>query len=325
MRFKLAGHGRHRAWILGLALAFANLCAAAASAQDNLSPGARATRDAVLTAAAASPAADGWRTDTLADGQVAAIGKGVVDGMSQIVGLTCGATKRPELFIAVPGSGKAARTLTVESSDMKIALPFSPLGNEAAAGDALLAGLFGPDDAKFRIAVDNRPFPSSGAREAFERVEKDCEQRSGWRYGNDDERQLVWISPIPDRGAPQLTFGKPATGWVMAALSCDRTAKALIVKSTGFPKRSRSGRTLPLVFHIDGHKYTATGRVTRFDGGDVPGLLIANFRRPQKLLNELQLATAATLQSGGNRISIGAEGLAPLLPQFRASCGLPAR
>ena len=273
-----------------------------------------------LAAAVARASGSGWRTQTLADGNVAAVGVGSIGGTNYVIGVACGARKRPEIMIETRGA-PAPRALLVETTDTVMAFPLARSGATPPAVDALVAGLFDPADKTFRFWLDAQPFPADGAREAFEQVGQDCEQRTGWQYGVDDDRQLAWIfMPRPD-DAPLLTFGKPSSGLVFAQLSCTRAAGALIVKSTSLPRRAKTGQKVRLSLRVGERDYTANGVVEMFAEGDVSGFVTARFARPQALFDALRDADSLTFQARDAKLTVSAIGLGALLSRFQAACG----
>ena len=173
----------------------------------------------------------------------------------------------------------------------------------------------------FKCELDDQPFSATGAREALAQVGKDCERR-GWQYGNDHERQLVWMyTEYPDE-PPALVFGKPATGWLLANVTCDQGRKSLIIKSTVLPDRPKTGQIMPLTIRVADQDYSASGQVEMLDGGDVPGFLVANFDQPRPLLDKLRDAQQLTMSAKSRRMQISARGIGPLLPRFEKACGL---
>jgi len=272
----------------------------------------RAPASALASAAAQAQGPDGWRIENLPDGRPAAFGIGTIDGARRVVVLACGAGKRPELAIE-----PAARALAVETADGIWAFP------PERPADALAAGLIDPADNKFKLSLDGKAFPAGRAAiDAFEKIGKDCEQRSGWEYGKDDDKQMLWIFRRAENGnAPFLTFGKPATGWLLADLSCEPRRQVLIVRSTALPRGARNGKTVPLKLRAGGQDYAAPARIRILNEGDVPGFAVARFALPQRLLASLRQADEISLQVEGASMTMPARGAAALLAPFEQACG----
>lgn len=269
---------------------------------------------ALATAAAQANGPEGWQVSTLPDGRPAAFGIGTIDGTRYVVGLACGAGKRPELAI----EPSAARALLVETSEGIWAFP------PDRPADALAAGLIDRADAKFKLAIDGKAFPGGPeAVDAFEKIGKDCEQRSGWQYGQDDDKQMLWIfRPQEDAAAgPFLTFGKPATGWLLADLSCEPRRQTLIVRSTALPRGAKNGQTVPLKLRAGGQEYSASARIKLFADGDVAGFAVARFAQPQKLLKSLRQGGELSLQAKEAALTMPARGAGALLAPFAQACG----
>jgi hypothetical protein len=215
----------------------------------------------------------------------------------------------------------SARALLAGTVDMIIGFPLVRSGASLPAVDALVAGLFDPADATFGLWLDEQAFPDVGVREAFEAVGKDCEERTGWQYSIDDDRQLAWVyMPRPD-DLPLLTFGKPWSGLVLAQLTCDRRG-SLIVKSTTLPQRAKSGQKVRLLLRAGEREYAADGHVELYAEGDVSGFVIARFSRPQGLFEALRQAGTTTIQARGTKLTISAAALGAMLPRFRSVCGM---
>ena len=264
------------------------------------------------SAAAQARGPEGWRIETLPDGRPAAFGIGTIDGVRHVVALACGAGKRPELAIE-----PAARALLVETGDGTWAFP------PDRPADALAAGLLDGADAKFGLSIDGKTFPSGPAAiDAFEKIGKDCEQRSGWEYGKDDDKQMLWIFRRPEDGsAPLLTFGKPATGWLLADLSCEIGRQTLIVRSTALPRGAKNGQTIPFNLRIAGQAYSAPARIKLVAEGDVAGFAVARFTQPQKLLDSLRNGGEVSLETQNAALTIPARGVVAMLPRFEHACG----
>jgi hypothetical protein len=266
----------------------------------------------LAAAAASATGADGWRSEVLADGRRAAIGIGTSGGRRQVAVLACGDDKRPRLVLW-PSD---ARVLTVKTGDGTWAFP------NGAAADALAAGLLDPGDKRLELRIDGNAFPAgSAAIAAFDQTGKDCEQRAGWSYGNDDDKQIVWTYRVTDANSPILVLGKPSSGWLVAELTCDRRSKALVVKSTALPRQAKAGQSASLTVRAGEQDFTAPGRVNLFKEGDVSGFVTAQFAEPRKLLDALGAADSATLSARDAKMSIAVRGLGALLPDFERACG----
>ncbi|MCW5692657.1 MAG: hypothetical protein KIT48_09845 [Pseudolabrys sp.] len=265
------------------------------------------------TAAAQASGPEGWHVSTLPDGRLAAFGIGVIDGKRYVVALACGVGKRPELAIEPSG----ARTLLVETSDGIWAFPAD------RPADALAAGLIDRADGKLRLAIDDKAFPAGAdAVDAFERIGKDCEQRSGWQYGQDDDQQMLWIfRPQQDGAAPFLTFGKPATGWLLADLSCEPGRQTLVVRSTALPRGAKNGQAVPFKIRADGQEYSASARIQLFGDGDVAGFVVARLTKPQNLLEQLRKGGEVTLVARDQALEIQMRGAVAMLSRFERACG----
>ncbi|MDI1344597.1 MAG: hypothetical protein PSV22_10920 [Pseudolabrys sp.] len=273
---------------------------------------ASAPATALATAAAQARGPDGWRIENLPDGRPAAFGIGTIDGARHVVALACGVEKRPELAI-VP----AARALLVETGDGIWALP------PDRPADALAAGLIDAADNTFKLSLDGKAFPAGPAAiDAFDKIGKDCEQRSGWEYGKDDDKQMLWIfRRAEDGGAPFLTFGKPATGWLLADLSCEPRRQTLIVRSTALPRGAKNGQAVPLKLRAGGQEYSAPARIKILAEGDVPGFAVARFALPQRLLASLRQADEISLKTQDADMTLPARGAAALLAPLERACG----
>lgn len=265
------------------------------------------------TAAAQASGSEGWQVSVLPDGRLAAFGIGTIDGTRQVVVLACGAGKRPELAI----EPAAARTFQVETSDGVWSFPTD------RPADALAAGLLDRTDRQFRLAIDGKAFPAGPeAVDAFERIGKDCEQRSGWQYAQDDDKQMLWIfRPQQDGAAPFLTFGKPATGWLLADLSCESRRQTLVVRSTALPRGAKNGQAVSLKLRVDGEEYSAPARIKLFADGDIAGFVVARIAKPQKLLDSLRKGGEVTLVAKDAVLDIQAAGVVAMLPRFERACG----
>ena len=272
----------------------------------------KAPATALATAAAKAQGPDGWRIENLPDGRPAAVGIGTIDGARHVVALACGVEKRPELAIEPP-----ARALTVETGDGIWALP------PDRPADALAAGLIDAADTKFKLSLDGKAFPAGPAAiDAFDKIGKDCEQRSGWEYGKDDDKQMIWIfRRAEDGGAPFLTYGKPATGWLLADLSCEPRRQTLIVRSTALPRGAKNGKSVPLTLRAGGQDYSAPGRIKLLAEGDVAGFAVARFALPQRLLASLRQAGDISLKTQDADMTLPARGAAALLAPFEQACG----
>lgn len=264
-------------------------------------------------AAAQASGPEGWRVSMLPDGRPAAFGIGTIDGTRYVVALACGAGKRPELAI----EPAAARTLQVETSDGVWSFPTD------RPADALAAGLLDRADGKFRLAIDGKAFPAGPeAVDAFEKIGKDCEQRSGWQYSQDDDKQMLWIfRPQQNGAAPFLTFGKPATGWLLADLSCEPRRQILVVRSTALPRGAKNGQAVSLKLRVDGQEYSAPARIKLFADGDVAGFVVARVAKPQKLLDSLRKGGDVTLVAKDAVLDIQAAGAVAMLSRFERACG----
>lgn len=298
-----------------LALILAGTLGTTAVAQPDL-PSAAAAKN--LKAAVAAAGA-GWRTQSLADGHVAAIGAGSAGGASFAVGIACDASKKPQIAAMVRGSD--VRALVVETPDMTMTFALDATGATTSAADALIAEPIAGTDAAFKLSLNGHSFPTEGARAALTEVSKDC-ARAGWDYGKDHDQQMIWTYSAQPDEAPLLTFGKPWTGWLLAQITCDPRKGALIVKSTGIPRRAKTGQAMPLTVRAAGQEFTTTGRIEMYQEGDVAGFLVARFDRPGALLDSLGSATEIALKTGTDRVQVAARALAPLLPLFQAACGL---
>lgn len=271
-----------------------------------------ALADALTDLAAKASGPEGWRGETLPDGRRVALGVGTIGGARHGVAVGCADAKRPMLALW-PTSDKA---LVVESSDALWAF------TNGKAADALAAGLIDGNDKNFKLAIDGAPFPAgSAAIKAFEDAGKDCEQQTGWQYGNDDEQQLVWIYMRAQGESPQMMFGKPSAGWLQAELSCDTARKTLIIKSAVLPPKVKKGQTLPLTLTTGGQAFTASGRVDLFDDGDVAGFITARFTEPRKVIDALRGADTMTLKARDAAVTMPAGGAVALLPRFARDCG----
>jgi hypothetical protein len=273
---------------------------------------ASAPATALATAAAQARGPDGWRIENLPDGRPAAFGIGTIDGARHVVALACGAGKRPELAIE-----PAALALLVETGDGIWALP------PERPADALAAGLIDASDNKFKLSLDGKAFPAGPAAiDAFDKIGKDCEQRSGWEYGKDDDKQMLWIfRRAEDGSAPFLTFGKPATGWLLADLSCEPRRQTLIVRSTALPRGAKNGQAVPFKLRAGSQEYSAPGRIKLLAEGDVPGFAVARFSLPQRLLANLRQADDISLKAQDADMTLPARGAAALLAPFEQACG----
>jgi len=112
---------------------------------------------------------------------------------------------------AAPASGpnwRSARALLVETSEGIWAFASD------RPADALAAGLIDRSDGKFRLAIDGKAFPAGPeAVDAFEKIGKDCEQRSGWQYGQDDDKQMLPASSRSNIAAALVgVFDSQVTG-----------------------------------------------------------------------------------------------------------------
>ena len=280
---------------------------------------AQQVNPAPLTAAlAAAPGTVGWRVESLADGRIAAIGADAISGPMRVIGIACGASKRPEIVAAVRGGASLPRSLLVETEDSIMAFPIEASGPAASNPDALVADL--SFDPKLKMWLDREPFPVVGAKAALAEVEKDCKRRFGWEYSNDHDKQLVWIFSLGG-DPPKLVFGKPSSGWVEAALSCDR-AKAVIVRSTALPPRTKSGQSMTLAMQAGDWKLSAAARAEVFKEGDVAGFVVARLGQPGPLFDALASGQPLTLRAGSKSQTIPGRGADALLPRFRAACNL---
>ena len=134
---------------------------------------------------------------------------------------------------------------------------------------------------------------------------------------------MLWIfRPQEDAAAgPFLTFGKPATGWLLADLSCEPRRQTLIVRSTGLPRGAKNGQTVPLKLRAGGQKYSASARIKLFAKGDVAGFAVARFSRPQKLLVSLRNGSEISLIAQGAALAMPARGAVAMLSRFEQACG----
>jgi len=264
-------------------------------------------------AAAQASGRDGWQVSALPDGRLAAFGIGTIDGTRHVVALACGAGKRPELAI----EPAAARTLQVETSDGVWIFPTD------RPADALAAGLLDRMDRQLRLAIDGKTFPGGpDAVDAFAKIGKDCEQRSGWQYSQDDDKQMLWIfRPQQGGAAPFLIFGKPATGWLLADLSCEPRRQTLVVRSTALPRGARNGQAVSFKIRVDGQEYSAPARIKLFADGDVAGFVVARLTKPQKLLDSLRKGGEVTLVAKDAVLDVQAAGVVAMLPPFERACG----
>jgi hypothetical protein len=257
----------------------------------------------------------GWRTQTIANGIVAAIGVGTIGGATHVVGVACSAEKVPEIAHAVHGGQGRPRALIADVDGTLMAYPFDPAGGTATGADALLF------DAGGAFHLDEEVFPKTGAQEAITTARENCEKR-GWEYGEDHQRQIIWQLRPKSRGGPELLHAKPSTGWLVVQIACERRSKALVVSSTVLPPNSRQGMAASLTLRVAGQDFSAGGKVQTFQGGDIEGFLTARYPQPRPLFDRLRDARELTLQTGGKRETVPARGLAALLPRFEAACGL---
>ncbi len=299
--------------------AFAIATAVVASGAVTNSAWAQSPNRAPLVAAvAAAPGGTGWRTVTLSDGHVAAIGADAASGPMRVVGIACGASKRPEIAAEARGGAPFPRALLLDGGDdMLMSFPIT-------AGEATPSGLdalvFGPPGEHAKMWLDQQPFPTADAEAAIRGVAADCEQRSGWEYGKDDEKQLLWMLNTQGDAPPSLVFGKPETGWVVAVLSCER-GKGVTLRSTALPRGAKSGQSMPLSVQVDNRKFSTAGRVELLEG-DVPGFVVAAIKDPRPLLDALANGKVLTLRSRSEQSVIPARGVGPLIPRFRDKCRL---
>lgn len=297
---------------LAIALVAGGVLANAAFAQ----PAVRTPLTAALTVA---PVAIGWRVEKLADGRLAAIGTDATAGPMHVIGIACGASKRPEIAADIRGGASGPRALLIETGDSVTAFPIDAGGAAATGVDALVADIM--LDAKSKMWLDQQVFPTDGAQDALAQVGKDCE-RSGWQYGNDDAKQLVWVYSARGDEPPSLTFGKPSTGWLLTVLTCDQASKSVTVKSTALPSRSKSGQAIALNIQVGDWKVSANGRAEILDEGDVAGFVVATLNQPRLLLDALANGKLLTLRSKSAMLAVSTRGLGQLLPRFQAACNL---
>lgn len=299
----------------GCALAIAMLASAAFPDPAIAQSAARTPLIAALTAA---PGAVGWQMEKLADGRIAAIGSDATAGPMHTIGIACGASKRPEIAATVRGGASFPKALLIETEDSVTAFPIDASGPRAAGVDALAADIL--FSANTKMWLDQQSFPIAGAQLALAEVAKDCEGRFGWQYGNDHEKQLAWVLYVRSGEPPSLIFGKPSSGWLLTVLTCDRAAKALTIKSTALPARSKPRQVIPLSIEVDDWKVSTSARAEILDEGDVAGFVVATLRQPGSLLAALANGKALTLRSKAASLTVSARGIGPLLPRFQAAC-----
>lgn len=273
----------------------------------------------LLAALSAAPGSDTWRTEKLSDGRIAAIASDAKDGPMRVIGIACGASKRPEIAAVVRGGASFPRALLADSEGRISAFPIEAGGPVASGVDALVSEL--ALDEKLKLWLDQQEFPATGLRAALAEVEKDCAQRFRWEYGNDDSKQLVWTY---DAGGdePGLVFGKPATDWIEAVVSCNRAAKSVSVSAVGLPRKTRNGQSFKLALQSGDWKLTANARAEIVKDSDSPGFAVAKLDQPGPLLDALASRKALTLKVGPKPYTVPGRGADALLPRFRAACGL---
>ena len=258
------------------------------------SPTAPVTLMAAVTATAET---SGWRVEVLADGRAAAIGVDSAEGIVRVIGIACGESKRPEIAANVRGSAAFPRALLVEWENTTTAFAIDPASAIPSGVDALVSDLIFTGDRPVKMWLDDHPFATNGARQALSRVEKDCEQRFSWQYGNDDERQLVWeLSANPDFPT-RLTFGKPWTGWLLVELTCDKNSKALLVKPTNLPSGTTPGQVIPLNIQVNDQNFLITSQAEIFNAGDIAGFLVAKIDPPHLFLDALRQTKDLTFRA----------------------------
>ena len=275
----------------------------------------------LMAAVTRTPATSGWRIEVLADGRVAAIGVDSAEGIVRVIGIACGESKRPEIAANVRGSAAFPRALLVEWEDTTAAFAIDPAGAIPSGVDVLVSDLIFTDDRSVKMWLDDYPFATNGARQALSRVGKDCEQRFGWQYGNDDEHQLVWELSDNAGYSTRLTFGKPWTGWLLVELTCDKDKNALLVKPTNVPPGTKTGQPVPLAIQIGDQEYSFASRAELFNAGDIAGFLIARVDQPRALLDAFQHAKEVIFRANSEALTVSARGLAPLVRRFQTACG----
>lgn len=270
----------------------------------------------LMAAVARTAAEPGWRVEPLADGRLAAIGVSRAGEVTQVIGIACGTSHRPEVAVDARGAVSMPRAFVIEAGGRLAAIPIAPSGASTQGADALLDAIAVTPDGALDLALDDRAFPTGGAREALEPVWKQCEQLFGWRITDPDPQQLVW-SYVPGPSEPTLAFKGPRSDAVAAAIACDPNRGAVTLRVADLVRAGRRPQPLRFTLEASGESFTIAGQAV------APGLATGTLAAPDRLLGALADAARITVRARAASVTLPAQVLRILLPHFRHACALP--